>query len=62
MRDERNRSLGELPGDEAAEATAEWLMVAAVCILLAWVTDAAATIILKHLFARSAAIIASPFG
>ena len=58
----RNRSLGQLPGDETAEATAEWLMVACVCILLAWVTDAAVTVILKHLFARSAAIIVSPFG
>ncbi len=56
------RSLEQLPGDETAEATAEWLMVAGVCILLAWVTDAAVTVILKHLFARSAAIIVSPFG
>ena len=58
----KNRSLALLPADESAEATAEWLLVAGVCIVLAWAVNGAVTFIIQVLFARSAAIIVSPFG
>jgi hypothetical protein len=61
MKQSLGRRLAELPADENG-ATVEWLLVAGVAVMLAHVINIAAAVIIQYVFARSAIVIALPFG